>query len=125
MKKPQLIVVDDEPALAHLVGEVADLAGFDVRTTHSAIEFQEVWAIFKPDVIVMDLVMPDVEGVELLAWLAEQGCSVPIILMSGYDGKYLELAKEYGIAIGNKVFGVLTKPFNISELDAMLKRLLV
>ena len=121
MTKPQLLVVDDEPALANLVGEVGELAGFEIYVTNSALEFQEIWASCKPDVVIMDLVMPDIEGVELLSWLAERNCCAPIILMSGYDGRYLEVAREFGVAIGNKIFGDLTKPFMIDDLEKMLK----
>jgi len=119
--KPKLIVVDDDPGIANLVSNVGEISGFDVYLTTSANEFQEVWADCEPAVIVMDLIMPEIDGIELLTWLVEQNCSAPIILMSGFDGKYLELAAELGTVKGGNVVGVLTKPFEISELEEMLK----
>jgi len=124
MSKPLLIVVDDEPEMADLVIEVAHLSGFDTRTTSSGKEFQAVWAGCKPTVIVMDLVMPDMDGVELLYWLSEQNCRTPIILMSGYDAGYLEMANHVATGKGKKIVGTLTKPFQIAELEELLQKAL-
>lgn len=120
MVKPILIVVDDDPEMANLVANVGEYSGFDVYATTSAREFQKVWAECEPSVIVMDLVMPNIDGVELLIWLAEQNSPASIILMSGYGGKYLDIAEDLGTVKGDRVAGTLAKPFEVSDLEKLL-----
>ncbi len=124
MTRPLLIVVDDEPEMAEFVGDVAETLGFDVRIATSAKGFQEIWPASEPSAVVMDVVMPDMDGNELLQWLTEHDCTVPIVLMSGYDGKYLELAEKLGTARGAPVVGTLRKPIRLRDLEALLNDLL-
>jgi len=124
MTKPKLIVVDDDPGMAKLVKAAGESSGFDVLITTSAREFQKTWAENTSSVIVMDIVIPEMDGVELLMWLAEQNCSAPIILISGYGGKYLEMTKTLATDKKVKIVGTLTKPFKIDDLEKMLKEAL-
>jgi CheY-like chemotaxis protein len=123
--KPTILVVDDEPMMTSIVSEVGELGGFDVIETNSASEFQSAWQDHDPTVVVMDVIMPDMDGVELLKWLSEQKCLTPIILMSGYDKNYMEMASTVGTRKGNTIVGTLTKPFQIAELEALLQNTLL
>ena len=98
------------------------MCGFNVIETNSAEEFQSAWQDHDPTVVIMDIVMPDMDGLELLRWLSEQELFAPIILMSGYDKNYLELASTVCSEKGNTIIGALTKPFQISELETLLKK---
>mgnify|MGYP001586322081 CR=1 FL=1 len=125
MTKPTILVVDDEPMMTSIVSEVGELRGFEVIETNSAREFQSAWQDHDPTVVVMDIIMPDMDGVELLKWLSEQKCLAPIILMSGYDKNYMETASTVGSGNGNTIVGTLTKPFQIAELEALLQNSLL
>ena len=124
MAKPLLIVVDDEPDMADIVGYVADSVGYEERIVGSASEFQDVWAETTPSAIVIDIVMPKVDGIQLLEWLAQQDCTASVILMSGYDVDFLNIAEKVGESIGKVIFGTLAKPFKNDELKAMLEAIL-
>jgi DNA-binding NtrC family response regulator len=124
MGKPLLIVVDDEPDMAELVQTIGEMAGFDSKMTTSAKEFQKVYSETEPSLIVMDIVMPDMDGNELLQWLAKQQCSVPVIIMSGYKGKYIDVTKHIGDARGIQIIGTLTKPIAMDRLQGLLKEVL-
>ena len=124
MTKPTILVVDDEPLMTNMVTEIGDLCGFDVIETNSAEEFQSARQDHNPTVVIMDIIMPDTDGIELLSWLSEHELFAPIILMSGYDKNYLELASTVGSEKGNTIIGTLTKPFQISELETLLKKTL-
>ena len=124
MTKPLLMVVDDDPEMVNLVADVGMTSGFEVLQYLNARAFQEALITNTPTVIIMDIVMPKIEGVELLKWLAEQGCTAPIIIMSGYDGKYLTFTERLGSATGSHILGTLTKPFKIEDLEALLKEAL-
>ena len=125
MTKPKILVVDDEPLMTNMISEVGELGGFDVIETNSAKEFQSAWQVHDPTVVIMDIIMPDMDGVELLKWLSEDKCLTPIILMSGYDKNYLESASTVGTEKGNTIIGTLTIPFQLAELEALLKEALL
>lgn len=124
MSKPLLIVVDDEPNMVKLVQYVAENIGFEVCTASSAREFQEIWDKTEPSAIVMDIIMPGMDGHELLQWLVEQGCTAPILLMSGYDGKYLRSAETLGKMRGASIVDTLSKPFRVDDVETKLKQIL-
>lgn len=124
MSKPLLIIVDDEPDMVEIVQYVAETIGFEVRAASSALEFQKIWGQTKPSAITMDIVMPGMDGNELLQWLVEQGCTAPILLISGYDGKYLSSAERLAKVRGATVVGTLGKPFAVDEVEDKLKQIL-
>lgn len=121
MDKPRLIVVDDEPDMANLVKGRAELLGFETRTVASGKELLSILSSGIPDFIVLDLVMPDMDGIEVLEALAAKGSQAIIILISGYEGQYLEIAGTLGSAHGLNILGTLNKPFRIEELDMLLR----
>jgi CheY-like chemotaxis protein len=124
MSKPVLIIVDDEPDMVEIVQYIAEMIGFDVRTASGAEAFQKIWKKTRPSAIVMDVVMPAMDGHELLQWLVEQGCTAPVLLMSGYNGKYLSSAERLGKVRGASIVGTLSKPFSVGDIEAKLKQIL-
>lgn len=120
MTNPVLIVVDDEPDMADFVKDVAEMVGFETLVANSAKEFQNLCAKAKPDAVVMDIVMPDMDGIELLKWISGNGYSCPVILISGYDGGYIDAAAQLGKVQGVPVVGTLTKPIPLDQMKMML-----
>ncbi len=122
MSNQSLIVVDDEPELAAIVLDVAGTLGFDCLTANSGKELQNIWTDGSPDVIVLDIFMPDLDGLELIKWLAVQDHQAPVILVSGYGQKYIESARQLGEARGVNIIGTLIKPFEVGDLKALLRK---
>ena len=120
MPEPLLIVIDDEPQMAALVAEVGEMVGFETRMANTAAAFKEIVAATDPTLIVMDIVMPDMDGIELLQWLADRGCAAPIVLISGFDPLYLRTARMIGTANGLQFVEPLAKPICIAQLRAVL-----
>ena len=119
--KPQrLLILDDEPAVAQTVAFAAERHGFAVRTSPSAEAFFDDIASFNPSHIIVDLLMPGMDGVEVLRSLAAHGCGASIIMMSGMGTKVLEAAQWVGIERGLRIIGILPKPFKPAELRALL-----
>jgi len=124
MTNPLLLVVDDEKDMAEFIGDVGKAAGFDAEITTSGKEFQDIYLQKQPDVIVMDVMMPDLDGYDLLKWQSERNCKVPTILISGFDSSYLEIAETAGNGMMGNIVGTLGKPFSFDDMEQMLKKAL-
>jgi len=123
--KPQtrtkrLLIVDDERAFGEFVSEVATDLGYEVVITDKATDFMSSYIASPPTNIVLDMVMPEVDGVELISWLASQKCSAKIIIVTGFNPRYIEFAEDIGGAKGLPHIISLTKPVSLSDLRAAL-----
>lgn len=119
-----MIVIDDDPSMGKLVEVIAQTFGFDVSVTENPEEFMKLYSQHEPTIIVMDIVMPDKDGIELLDWLGKRNCAVPIVLISGYGDKYIHMASNIAAAQKIKVVGALSKPFDIEKLEVILQQVL-
>jgi len=116
----RLLILDDERTVAQTVAFAAERHGFLVRLTDSAKDFFDDVARFSPSHIIVDLLMPGMDGVEVLRNLAALGCEANIIMMSGMGAKVLESAQRAGLERGLRISGILPKPFKPAELRALL-----
>lgn len=116
----RLLVVDDEPEFATLVAEVGEALGYKAMTLHSAREFKEHFEEFRPAVCVIDIIMPEEDGVRLLEWLSKREEWPRIIIVSGYNPYYLRLANLLASGRGLNVAETLKKPVSMSVLRAAL-----
>jgi DNA-binding response OmpR family regulator len=112
----RLLLIDDEPGIADFIRRAAEDIGFEVRATDRPTEFMALYASFQPTTIVLDLAMPEVDGVELMRWLADHGCKVPIMIISGIDQRVLDAASRLGEARGLRIARTLTKPIRLTTL---------
>lgn len=115
-----LLIIDDERDFADYVGEVGEDMGYDVVVTENAMDFMNAYRNKVPTTLVMDMVMPGVDGVELISWLAQQECPSNIIIVTGFNPRYVELAENLGDARGLEHIQSLTKPVKLSDLRAAL-----
>lgn len=117
--RPRLLVVDDEWGIAQLVAEVAERAGFEALFTSDPKQFS---SLYSPDIdgIIIDLVMPGMDGIELIRSLAEMRYPGALILMSGLDPKVLQCSMELAVESGLRVVGHVTKPIPLSVLKSLL-----
>ncbi|HSA90698.1 MAG TPA: EAL domain-containing response regulator [Burkholderiales bacterium] len=115
----RLLVIDDDPDMCALVVHAAASAGVEAR---SATHFKEFQASLGPDigVIVIDLMMPEVDGIEVLRYLSEQKYTREIVLISGYDKKVLNVAAQLATTLGLDVRASLQKPLNPRQLRDVL-----
>ena len=120
MTMRKLLIIDDEPDIAQFVAQVAEGLGYDVRTTSDPEEFKRQYAEFQPDVVILDVVMPEVDGIELVKHLAENGCTSKILVISGYAERYLNNTKSLGEAFGLPSITAMAKPIELPSLEAFL-----
>lgn len=119
VSKPTLLVVDDEPDIGEFVQTVAEKIGFNAVATDCPETFKQ---LYDNDfqVVVIDLIMPGVDGVELIRFLADEGCQASIVLISGFDASVMNAAQTLATAQGLKVIGSLAKPFKYRDLAALI-----
>lgn len=122
MSLPKLIVVDDEAGLADFVCDVAEMAGFETEQFNDAAKFKEQYDKCA-DVLILDLMMPGVDGIEVIRYLSEINCNAQLILVSGFDQSVLHSAQKLAIERGLNFVGSLGKPFRQKELLALLSGL--
>lgn len=120
MSSHRLLIIDDEFDIAVLVKEVAEECGYDVRITVDANSFKQTYISFAPDLIVLDLSLPGMDGIQLLRFLADTECQARLLILSGFDRKVRNAAEQLGGARGLKMAGSIAKPLRISDLRALL-----
>lgn len=121
---PQMIyIIDDEQPTADLLGEFVALMGYKVKTyTKATLFFKENDACVENSLLIVDLNMPEMDGVEVMRRLAARGCTLPIVLMSGYDSGVLHSAEQLARAHSLKIIATLNKPFQFQDLKDVLQR---
>jgi DNA-binding response OmpR family regulator len=119
----RLLVVDDEAAICDFVKQVAEESGFVVATASTHEQFRAAYESFRPTAILLDLVMPDVDGIALLGILADTDCRAKILIMSGYHPELLRSGFRLGDGYQLDVKGTLHKPFGSTELRVALQQL--
>jgi CheY-like chemotaxis protein len=120
MTGQRLLVVDDEPAFGEFARKVASGLGFAVEITTDGHAFMERYDAFVPTVVMVDMVMPGIEGMELVQWLAEREVRARIILVTGFTPQYAALAKMLAEGRGLDSVATLTKPIKVEVLRRVL-----
>ena len=117
----RVLVIDDDPDICELISATAETMGLCCSTTTEGSAFLDA---LTPDtaVILLDLVMPGMDGIELLRILGERQCKADIILVSGIGKRIMETAQKLAQAHGLSIVGHLEKPFQVEDLEEMLKR---
>jgi DNA-binding response OmpR family regulator len=119
--KKHLVVADDEPHFRQFVRQVAELTGWRVSECADGHELKSLLAeIATPSLLVLDLVMPDEDGVEVLQWLSRDKNPVPVCIVTG--GTAVRTTLESAILLGKRVpvTRTLLKPVSIKELTDVL-----
>lgn len=116
----RMLVIDDEPDIAEFVGQVGEGLGYEVRVTSDVESFKASFEGYSPDVVVLDVVMPDIDGIEIVKYLAENNCEARILVISGYAQRYLDNTKVLGEAFGLKSITAMTKPIDLPQLEEFL-----
>ncbi|WP_017975116.1 response regulator transcription factor [Actinopolyspora halophila] len=115
------LVVDDEPSILELLTSALRLSGFEVRGADSGEAALRAAEEFRPDIVVLDVMLPDIDGYSVATRLREGGNSVPVLFLTARDAVEDRIA---GLTAGGDDY--VTKPFSLDEvvlrLQAILRR---
>ena len=123
MPQPRLLLIDDEPALADYLATAARACGFEPIVTARDQEFRDELIAQRPEMVAIDLGMPEADGVELTRFLADQNYRGPVLIVSGFDRRVLESAFRLGEALGLNMVGPVEKPVRFDVLEEILSKL--
>lgn len=115
----RVVVVDDESALSDLLSMALRYEGWDVRTSAEGRAAIGMIREFKPDVVVLDVMLPDIDGLQVLKRLRADGLDIPILFLTAKDALDDRIA---GLTAGGDDY--VTKPFSLEELVARLRGLI-
>jgi two-component system, OmpR family, response regulator len=115
----RVLVVDDEQSITDLVGLALRYEGFEVAVAATGREALTQAATFAPDLVVLDVMLPDMEGFDVAERLGAQRADVPIIFLTARDATE---DKIRGLTTGGDDY--VTKPFSLEELVARIRTIL-
>lgn len=115
----RLLVVDDEPFILDAVAASLRFLGFEVDTAATGQAALRAARESEPDLIVLDVLLPDVDGFAVLRRLREEGSAVPVIFLTARD---TQQDKVTGLGLGGDDY--VTKPFGLEELAARVRAVL-
>ena len=122
MQPKRLLMVDDDAAMGDFVRAVAEPLGYKVETYVDARGFTAAMDNGDPDVVILDLVMPGTDGIELIHYLSRRQSRARVFIMSGFDPVHLRMGKTLGDAAGLTMAGIIPKPVRANELRRILSK---
>jgi two-component system OmpR family response regulator len=117
--RSRILVVDDEPSITDAVATALRYEGFDVDEIASGRAALEAMAAVRPDLIVLDVMLPDLDGIEVTNRLRRDGRRVPVLMLTARDATEDKIA---GLAAGADDY--VTKPFSLGEVVARVHAIL-
>ncbi len=115
----RVLVVDDEPNLTELLGMALRYEGWDVRSAGTGMEAVRVARDFDPDAVVLDMMLPDFDGLEVLRRMRADNDSVPVLFLTAKDAVEDRVS---GLTAGGDDY--VTKPFSLEEVVARVRALM-
>ncbi len=115
----RILVVDDEPSITDAVGTALRYEGFEVRSESTGRGALSTATEFRPDLIVLDIMLPDLDGLEVTRRLRADGQRIPVLFLTARDATE---DKVGGLTVGGDDY--VTKPFSLAEVVARVQAVL-
>ena len=117
--RPKLLVVEDDPNIVELLSASLRFAGFDVTTVTNGAQAVTTARESRPDLIVLDVMLPDLDGFEVIRRIRGGGVHTPVVFLTARDATD---DKVRGLTLGGDDY--VTKPFSLEELTARIRAVL-
>lgn len=120
MSEQRLLAIDDDKAFRDFIGSVMAETDYRSVITGDANAFKQAYHDLDPTVVLLDMVMPETDGFELMQWLMDQGYTSKVVLITGFNARYAEMALTLGTDRGLPDVTSLPKPVPLADLRAAL-----
>ena len=121
MAANHLLILEDDARVLDLVVAAGENARYAVTPVEAVSQFRQAYETAAPSLIVVDLQTQGGLGSDLLGYLQQRGCTVPIIVIGGADSGALEAVRQAREVAGLTILGALVKPFPLGALTAFLE----
>jgi CheY-like chemotaxis protein len=122
MSDRRLLVCDDETDFGEFVRAVAEPMGYEVQIVTRSARFSDAYEKFHPSVVLLDMVMPEMDGTEVIRWLSSRAAwATRIIIATGFTPKYAEMARLIAEANGLLHVSTIAKPVGVEALRGALR----
>jgi len=118
-KTYKILIVDDESGIRELLSDLLIFLGYQPFIAADGREALELIARNEPDLIITDINMPKMDGIELLRRVKKQNAKLPVLLISGY-----KMGNDPLEAVESMADGFLAKPFDIDQIKNLISKLL-
>ncbi len=112
----KLLIIDDDVDITEAVGLAAGGLGMEFTAVNRSLTATEVFIAYQPDVVILDIIMPEKDGIDVLNDILNTGIPTRIVLTSGLSEGYLRLGQSIAKFHGVERVQVLRKPFRLHEL---------
>ncbi len=116
----RILIIDDEPDFTAVLAEVCRQPGRQVVTCNSTGDARSLFPDYRPDLVLLDIVMPEQDGIEFLQWACRQNEASHFILMTGFNPHYMQMAEKLAGLSGVNIVTTLQKPIPIQKLRQTL-----
>ena len=120
----KVLIVDDDTFIADILKKLAEKLGCSTRCIHDGNEVSSALTAYNPDVIFLDLVLPGIDGVEIIQVLSSVGSKAKIVLMSALDKRTLSSVSEVAKKSQLDLVEAITKPFAPGQVEGILQPLI-
>ena len=121
---PRVLVVDDDESMAELIIRVAQKAGCEAKALREAKTLADVVTSWRPDIVTLDLMMPNGDGYDVLSILKTSQYGGHVIIVSGQREPLLAGAAAHATAGGLKVAAMVRKPIDLKSFGELLREIL-
>lgn len=112
----RVLILDDEPDFLAFAQAALSSGDYEIRTITDPKKLPDVMEHFAPDVVVLDIIMPGLDGIEIITWLAKTGFAGRIVLISGFNPQYIDVAEKLASGKGLGTIISLRKPVSPDRL---------
>lgn len=120
----RVMIVDDEPGVRQFFCRLVRGMGHEALPLDRPADFPETFPEVRPDLLILDMVMPEMDGLEIISWLGDREAKLPIVTVSGYNPHYAEVAAHFAAIGETGRVRHLTKPIDASALEEAIDDLL-
>jgi EAL domain-containing protein (putative c-di-GMP-specific phosphodiesterase class I)/ActR/RegA family two-component response regulator len=120
MHNRRILILDDDAAVGQTIQWIAESLGFEAEFVTRPEEFFSKLVEMKPEIITIDLVMPNLDGVEIMRLLAERKSKAKIVISSGMGTRVLDAAQRSAQEHGLSIAGIISKPISKEALRALI-----
>ena len=117
---PRVLIVDDHVDLGHSIAETVEALGYLAKLTTTSEEYRRLFHDFRPGWVIVDIIMPDADGIELANWTVEQDPHVRVILVSGFNPFWGQCAQKLVTVNAVNKVAFLQKPISRTALSSAL-----